>query len=58
MRVVPATAITFVVYEKSSEFLFRLRSEDPPPAPSTPAQDQQPTGPARQAEAAGEQQKD
>uniref|UniRef100_A0A0N7ZAG6 Solute carrier family 25 member 32 n=1 Tax=Scylla olivacea TaxID=85551 RepID=A0A0N7ZAG6_SCYOL len=28
MRVVPATAITFVVYEKISEFLFQFRSED------------------------------
>ena len=28
MRVVPATAITFLVYEKSSQFLFQLRAED------------------------------
>ncbi|XP_063876952.1 LOW QUALITY PROTEIN: solute carrier family 25 member 32-like, partial [Scylla paramamosain] len=37
MRVVPATAITFVVYEKTSEFLFQFRSEDQTAA--SPGQD-------------------
>ncbi|MPC39772.1 Mitochondrial folate transporter/carrier [Portunus trituberculatus] len=56
MRVVPATAITFLVYEKTSEFLFQLRSTKDPPATVTPARDQ-PASPAHQAEA-GEQQDD
>lgn len=36
MRVVPATAITFLVYEKTSHFLLQFRSEDT----STTSQDQ------------------
>lgn len=33
MRVVPATALTFLVYEKTSHFLLQLRSDDSSPAP-------------------------
>lgn len=46
MRVVPATALTFVVYEKTSHFLLELRSDsssdpqDQPVAPPDPAADQ------------------